>query len=124
MLGQDIAAKAVFNVDGESPQHIYLLISQHELLPLLLERKQLLDNIQVNGNACTERHTEQQEHHPYLVLNAELIPQCAAHRSISAVSSRSRQCAQETLVNHLIWALGERNVKTRDQNPKTGPRIT
>ncbi len=54
-----------------------LLISQHEVLLLLLERKQLLDNIQVNGNACTERHTEQQEHHPYLVLNAEMIsPLC------------------------------------------------
>ncbi len=70
MLSQDIAAKAVFNVDGQPPQYIYLLISQHELMPLLLERKQLLDNIQVNGNAYTERHTEQQEHHPYLVLNA------------------------------------------------------
>src|SRR6185295_7472478 len=54
-----------------------LFISQHDILPLLLERKQLLDSIQVNGNARTERHTEQQEHRPYLVLNAEMIsPMC------------------------------------------------
>ena len=104
---------------------MYLLLSQHELLPLFLERKQLLDNIQVNCNACTERHTEQQEHHPYLVLNRELIsPLCgpSIHR---AISFRSRQCAQEAVATHLIWASGERNVKTGcPKTQKTGPQIT
>src|SRR5438093_9163945 len=33
-----------------------------------------MDNIQVKCNARTERHTEQEEHHPDFVLNAELIP--------------------------------------------------
>ena len=67
---------------------MYLLLSQHELLPLFLEPKQLLDKIQVNRNAGTERHTEQQEHHPYLVLNRELIPPLCGpsiHRVISFV---------------------------------------
>ena len=78
---------------------MYLRISQHELLPLLLERKQLLDNIQVNSNACTERHTEQQEHHPYLVLNAEMIPPLYGPSVHRATSTRSLQHVQEAVVN-------------------------
>ncbi len=53
---------------------MYLRISQHDLLPLLLEREQLLNDIQVNSNAGGERDAEQQERHPYLMLNAEVIP--------------------------------------------------
>ena len=115
MLGQDIAAKAVFNVDGESPKHMYLLISQHELLPLLLERKQLLDNIQMNRNACAERHTEQQEHHPYLVLNTELIPPLcdpSVHRAASSLLSTCLGSCDDL-------NLGFRRNECQDWVPKT-----
>ena len=95
LLGQHIAAKAVFNVDGESPKRMYLRISQHELLPLLLELKQLMNNIQVNGNTCTERNAEQQEHHPYLVLNAEPTPPLCDPSVHRATFTRSPQQVQE-----------------------------
>src|SRR5262245_56713953 len=51
-----------------------LSISHQDVLSLLLERKKLLESIEVNGNACTERHTEHREHHPDFVLYTELIP--------------------------------------------------
>jgi hypothetical protein len=71
-------------------------------LALLLERKQLLDDIQVNCNARTERHTEQQEHRPHLVLNADLTYPLYDPSVHMEAPSRSLQRAQEVSVHEQI----------------------